>query len=251
MGHGGVAVHTRQAPHAHTHPPPRSTVYKGRRKKTIAYYAIKSVDKTQKARVLQEVRGVLPRLACCQGPALTLGLQGLEHASSAAPQPLIPTLTARAPPPAGPHHARTGPQEHPALLRMVGGPWDPCGATGNKPRPLIKRARMHGAPSPYPAPRGGAVCAKAVCPCMLSDTGKIQPPASAAMAMWSRDCHLPSPTHPPPLALPPPPPSRAGTRPPTTCGSSWSTAWAATSCRCCARTCGCQSPRCTTLGATW
>uniref|UniRef100_A0A7S0S6G9 Protein kinase domain-containing protein n=1 Tax=Chlamydomonas leiostraca TaxID=1034604 RepID=A0A7S0S6G9_9CHLO len=33
-----------------------STVYKGRRKKTIQYYAIKSVDKSQKARVLQEVR---------------------------------------------------------------------------------------------------------------------------------------------------------------------------------------------------
>ena len=32
-----------------------STVYKGRKKKTISYYAIKSVDKTQKARVLQEV----------------------------------------------------------------------------------------------------------------------------------------------------------------------------------------------------
>eukprot|EP00198_Chlamydomonas_reinhardtii_P009635 XP_001698972.1 predicted protein [Chlamydomonas reinhardtii] len=33
-----------------------STCYKGRKKKTISYYAIKSVDKTQKARVLQEVR---------------------------------------------------------------------------------------------------------------------------------------------------------------------------------------------------
>ncbi|KAF5840559.1 hypothetical protein DUNSADRAFT_16357 [Dunaliella salina] len=33
-----------------------STCYKGRRKRTIAYYAIKSVDKSQKARVLQEVR---------------------------------------------------------------------------------------------------------------------------------------------------------------------------------------------------
>ncbi|GFR42705.1 hypothetical protein Agub_g3628 [Astrephomene gubernaculifera] len=33
-----------------------SVVYKGRKKKTISYYAIKSVDKTQKARVLQEVR---------------------------------------------------------------------------------------------------------------------------------------------------------------------------------------------------
>ena len=30
-------------------------VYKGRKKKSIQYYAIKSVDKTQKPRVLQEV----------------------------------------------------------------------------------------------------------------------------------------------------------------------------------------------------
>jgi len=33
-----------------------SVVYKGRRKKTIDYYAIKSVDKGLKPRVLQEVR---------------------------------------------------------------------------------------------------------------------------------------------------------------------------------------------------
>lgn len=33
-----------------------SVVYKGRRKKTIQYYAIKSVEKQQKQRVLQEVR---------------------------------------------------------------------------------------------------------------------------------------------------------------------------------------------------
>ena len=32
-----------------------STVYKGRKKKGIQYFAIKSVDKTQKQRVLQEV----------------------------------------------------------------------------------------------------------------------------------------------------------------------------------------------------
>ena len=32
-------------------------VYKGRKKKSILYYAIKSVEKSQKARVLQEVRG--------------------------------------------------------------------------------------------------------------------------------------------------------------------------------------------------
>lgn len=33
-----------------------STVYKARRKKTIHYYAIKSVDIAQKSRVLQEVQ---------------------------------------------------------------------------------------------------------------------------------------------------------------------------------------------------
>ena len=33
-----------------------SVVYKGRKKQTILYYAIKSVEKTQKARVLQEVK---------------------------------------------------------------------------------------------------------------------------------------------------------------------------------------------------
>ncbi len=33
-----------------------STVYKGRKKKSIEYYAIKSVEKDQKARVLQEVQ---------------------------------------------------------------------------------------------------------------------------------------------------------------------------------------------------
>lgn len=32
-----------------------STVYKGRKKKSIQYYAIKSVEKSQKNRVLQEV----------------------------------------------------------------------------------------------------------------------------------------------------------------------------------------------------
>ena len=38
-----------------------STVYKARRKKTIQYYAIKSVDIAQKGRVLQEVRFLIPR----------------------------------------------------------------------------------------------------------------------------------------------------------------------------------------------
>lgn len=35
-----------------------STVYKGRKKKTLVYYAIKSVDKQQRQRVLQEVRAM-------------------------------------------------------------------------------------------------------------------------------------------------------------------------------------------------
>jgi serine/threonine protein kinase len=33
-----------------------SVVYKGRKKKSVCYYAVKSVEKGQKARVLQEVR---------------------------------------------------------------------------------------------------------------------------------------------------------------------------------------------------
>ncbi|XP_025692062.1 serine/threonine-protein kinase RUNKEL-like isoform X1 [Arachis hypogaea] len=33
-----------------------STVYKGRKKKTIEYYAIKSVDKSQRSKVLHEVK---------------------------------------------------------------------------------------------------------------------------------------------------------------------------------------------------
>lgn len=37
-----------------------SVVYKGRKKKTIQYYAVKSVEKSQKARVLQEVRAGVP-----------------------------------------------------------------------------------------------------------------------------------------------------------------------------------------------
>lgn len=37
-----------------------SVIYKGRKKKTIHYYAIKSVDKSQKPRVLQEVSMTVP-----------------------------------------------------------------------------------------------------------------------------------------------------------------------------------------------
>ena len=44
-----------RCPYLISHHSTDSTVYKGRKKKSIAYYAIKSVDKDQKARVLQEV----------------------------------------------------------------------------------------------------------------------------------------------------------------------------------------------------
>ncbi len=44
-----------------------SVVYKGRKKKSVSYYAIKSVEKSQKSRVLQEVRSkrTLMQLPCC------------------------------------------------------------------------------------------------------------------------------------------------------------------------------------------
>ena len=42
-----------------------STVYKGRKKRTINYFAVKSVEKSEKQRVLQEVRLIcLAVLAC-------------------------------------------------------------------------------------------------------------------------------------------------------------------------------------------
>lgn len=44
------------------------TVYKGRKKKTIEYFAVKSVDKSQKNKVLHEVRNhliVILRLNSC------------------------------------------------------------------------------------------------------------------------------------------------------------------------------------------
>lgn len=36
------------------------TVYKGRKKKTIEYFAVKSVDKSQRSKVLNEVNLLLP-----------------------------------------------------------------------------------------------------------------------------------------------------------------------------------------------
>jgi serine/threonine-protein kinase ULK4 len=41
-----------------------STVYKGRKKKSIEYYAIKSVEKSQKTKVLQEVKEKHSKVHC-------------------------------------------------------------------------------------------------------------------------------------------------------------------------------------------
>ena len=59
-----------------------STVYKGRKKQSIMYFAIKSVDKCQKPRVLQEVRQRVPpaslaghrHLVVARTPELATGL---------------------------------------------------------------------------------------------------------------------------------------------------------------------------------
>ncbi len=40
------------------------TVYKGRKKKSIEYYAIKSVEKSQKTKVLQEVKEKHSKVHC-------------------------------------------------------------------------------------------------------------------------------------------------------------------------------------------
>lgn len=45
-------------------------VYKGRKKSTIIYYAVKSVDKREKARVLQEVTPMMCSLSALQGQLL-------------------------------------------------------------------------------------------------------------------------------------------------------------------------------------
>jgi hypothetical protein len=37
-------------------------VYKGRKKKTIEYFAVKSVDKSQRSKVLNEVSPLIPRV---------------------------------------------------------------------------------------------------------------------------------------------------------------------------------------------
>ena len=50
-----------------------SVVYKGRKKKTIQYYAIKSVEKTQKSRVLQEVRDRCRGRSLCSTVPLVVG----------------------------------------------------------------------------------------------------------------------------------------------------------------------------------
>ncbi len=59
-----------------------STVYKARRRKTIAFCAIKRVEKSQKDRVLQEVRSNVLTLHRCLGcrPAWSLStLQCRSH----------------------------------------------------------------------------------------------------------------------------------------------------------------------------
>lgn len=81
-----------------------STVYKGRKKKSIQYYAIKSVDKDQKQRVLQEVGQALGQLCHQQGCACTLAI-------------LTPAFCWLG---TGAHHACSGPQEHPEVLCLVG-----------------------------------------------------------------------------------------------------------------------------------
>ena len=53
-----------------------STVYKGRKKQTIHYYAIKSVEKDQKARVLQEVSLSSPSLTLLQAAAIESPING-------------------------------------------------------------------------------------------------------------------------------------------------------------------------------
>jgi hypothetical protein len=46
------------------------TVYKGRKKKTIEYFAVKSVDKSQRSKVLNEVSALLPCVN--RGPMIEL-----------------------------------------------------------------------------------------------------------------------------------------------------------------------------------
>lgn len=71
-----------------------SSVYKGRKKKTIIYYAIKSVEKSQKPRVLQEVGDRLATTA-------HLWLLNPHHVAP------------------GAHDACPGPPQHPQVLRLV------------------------------------------------------------------------------------------------------------------------------------
>lgn len=68
-----------------------SVVYKGRKKKSIQYYAIKSVEKTQKPRVLQEVCftlttipqvSALPHIQCIRNIVIAVQVRtmhALEH----------------------------------------------------------------------------------------------------------------------------------------------------------------------------
>ncbi len=78
-----------------------STVYKGRKKQSIMYFAIKSVDKCQKPRVLQEVR-LLP-----WRPANSIRPGVADRPSAAL---------------AGPHAAHLGSRQHPQVLCLVCAP---------------------------------------------------------------------------------------------------------------------------------
>lgn len=75
-----------------------SVVYKGRKKKSIQYYAVKSVEKTQKPRVLQEVLQL--NLANCRSVIWSCVNLRLTLSS-------------------GQDYACIGAQQHPEVLRMV------------------------------------------------------------------------------------------------------------------------------------
>jgi hypothetical protein len=55
------------------------TVYKGRKKKTIEYFAVKSVDKSQRSKVLNEVSWSPPR--CCWNPPESKAVRCLHWCS--------------------------------------------------------------------------------------------------------------------------------------------------------------------------
>jgi serine/threonine protein kinase len=83
-----------------------SVVYKGRKKKTIQYYAIKSVEKSQKSRVLQEVGPLIAAMAASRrararggagsrAPSRRQGAGGCSARKHAAPPWAAPPLPSR------------------------------------------------------------------------------------------------------------------------------------------------------------